>query len=251
MPSLMFVMPVHGRLPLARICLRQLRRTCDALADHGIVASAVVVADVENLRGLGSSIASFGWVCRDNEFLSRRFNDGIQLACDPTHNPAPADYVVPIGSDDWVDWRLLLDLPGPNEMVGFQRLSFVREDGRELAQSVVTYDGGCGVRVYPRQLLEPLGFRPAEEDRKRACDTSILVNVKRANPSMRIWHGAGDARQIVDWKSSGEQLNSYGDLFQYARGRTDDPFSALAEFFPAESLDEMRAHYGVEALVAA
>jgi hypothetical protein len=36
MSSLMFVVPVHGRLQLASICLRQLRRTCDALIDNGI-----------------------------------------------------------------------------------------------------------------------------------------------------------------------------------------------------------------------
>ena len=45
----------------------------------------------------------FGWVIRDNQFTSRRFNDGIQLATDPKFNPAPADYVVPFGSDDWAD----------------------------------------------------------------------------------------------------------------------------------------------------
>ena len=86
-PSLWFVMPAHGRLELARICLRQLRRTIDSLDDNGIRASAVVVACDENLdtaRELG-----FGWVERDNQFVSRRFNDGVQFACDPGLQPAP------------------------------------------------------------------------------------------------------------------------------------------------------------------
>ena len=68
-PSLWFVMPAHGRLELAAICLRQLRRTIDSLDDNGIRASAVVVACDENLdtaRELG-----FGWVERDNQFVSR------------------------------------------------------------------------------------------------------------------------------------------------------------------------------------
>ena len=79
---------------LTAICLRQLRRTCDSLAENGVQATAVVIADDENLdtaRELG-----FGTVDRDNRFISRRFNDGIQLACDPEFNPRPADYVVPL-----------------------------------------------------------------------------------------------------------------------------------------------------------
>ena len=91
MPSLWFVVPAHGRRQLASICLRQLRRTCDALIENGVDATAVVVADDANLdtaRDLG-----FGWVKRDNRWLSRKFNDGIQMAMDKTHNPRPADYV--------------------------------------------------------------------------------------------------------------------------------------------------------------
>ena len=45
------------------------------------------------------------------------------------YNPHPADFVVPIGSDDWVDWRLFVDLPAADRMFGFQRMAFVREDG--------------------------------------------------------------------------------------------------------------------------
>lgn len=249
MPSLWFVMPVHGRAKLAAICMRQLRRTCDSLTEIGIDATAVVVGDDENLHT--ARVLGFGTVVEDNRFLSRKFNAGIQFALDPAFNPRPADYVIPIGSDDWIDWRLLLDLPGPGEMLGFQRLSFVREDGREITSSVLGYVGGCGIRVYPRELMASVGFRPAEEDRERACDTSILVNVRNANPSLRIWHGAGDCRQIVDWKTPGEQLNTYQDVGHYARERGADPFTALADVFPAESLAEMAAHYDLDRELAA
>jgi hypothetical protein len=103
----------------------------------GIEATAVVIADAENLSALRPDMHGFGTVERDNRFLSRRFNDGIQLATDRRFNRRPADYVVPCGSDDFVDWRLFLDLPPANTVVGFQRMSFVREDGRELASAEV------------------------------------------------------------------------------------------------------------------
>lgn len=245
MTSLWFVMPAHGRLPLAQICMRQLRRTCDSLTENGVDATAVVIADDDNLacaRSLG-----FATVRRDNRFVSRKFNDGLQLACDPAFNPRPADYAVPIGSDDWVDWRLFTDLPGTNAIHGFQRISFVREDGREITSRFLDYPGGCGIRVFPRQVLAAADYRPAEEDRSRGCDTSILVNLRRIlGDALRIWHMPSDVRQIVDWKTSGEQITPYDALTIHQPVLTGDPFVELAEFFPGDALDEMRAHYGLD-----
>jgi glycosyltransferase involved in cell wall biosynthesis len=249
MPSLWFVVPASGRVDLARICLRQLRRTCDDLADRGIEASAVVVADDENLdtaRDLG-----FAWVRRDNRFVSRKFNDGIQLACDRAYNRHPADFVVPCGSDDWVHPGLFEDLPDHRTMVAFQRMSFVREDGAELTVRHLNNEGGCGIRIYPRQMMRPVGFRPADEDRKRGCDTSILVNLKRAGAVRHIDHRDIDPLRIVDWKSPGEQLNTYQEID--ARHRAEhhtDPFDALAGRFPVDAVEEMRGHYAAR-LVAA
>lgn len=243
MPSLWFVVPAHGRAQLTQICLRQLRRTCDALTADGVDATAVVIADDENLdtaRDLGFAIVE-----RDNRYLSRKFNDGIQLALDPRHNPRPADFVVPCGSDDWADHRLFLDLPPADTMYGFQRLAVVREDGQEITTRFLNYPGGAGIRIYPRQLMEPLGYRPADPDRERACDTSILINLMHHHEQrMRIVHCHLHDYQLVDWKSPLEQLNTYEQLSAVHRGgETADPFEALAGVYPDEALEEMQAHY--------
>ena len=249
MPSLWFVVPAAGRFHLTAICLRQLRRTCDQLEQHGVRASAVVVADDDSLdtaRELG-----FGWVKRDNQFTSQKFNDGIQKACDVEINPRPVDYVVPCGSDDWVDWRLFVDLPAADTMVGFQRMSFVREDGGEISESLVNYPGGCGIRIYPRQLFEPFGYRPADEHRRHGCDTSILYNLRAEwGYELQLRHPDSDPRQIVDWKSPTEQINSYDDVGQWRRNARPDPFETLADIYPADALDEMRSYYRLS-LVAA
>jgi hypothetical protein len=249
MTALWFCVPAHGRLALTAICLRQLRRTCDALSENGLHASAVIVADDENLdtaRELG-----FATVERYNRFVSRKFNDGIQLACDPDYNPHPVSHVVPLGSDDWVDWRLFHNLPGPDRMVGFQRMAFVREDGCELTVRQLNNEGGSGIRIYPRQVMASVGYRPADEDRPRGCDTSILVNLKRAEALRWVEHRDLDPLQIVDWKSDGANLNSYREVS--ARHRSElhrDPFEALAGRFPEEALSEMQDHY-LSAAVAA
>lgn len=250
MPTLWFVVPAHGRAELTRICLRQLRRTCEALTDHGVEASAVVISDDENLdtaRELG-----FGWVKRNNRFLSRKYNDGIQKACDKQFNPRPVDYVVPCGSDDWVDYRLFLDLPAEDMIVGFKRMSFVREDGQEVSEALVNYPGGCGIRIYPRQVMAGLDYRPADEDRVSGCDTSILVNLHQHwQHGIRLHHPDTDPRQIVDWKSHGQQINSFEHVSRWRRRSTmRAPLEELADVFPAEALDEMAA-YQASRLVSA
>jgi hypothetical protein len=253
MKSLWFVVPVHGRLPLARICLRQLRRTCDALYEDGVDATAVVVSDYDALQELDITSLKFGWVLRANDYTSAKFNDGIQLATDPRYNPTPVDYVVPCGSDDWLDHRLFTEpLPDENTIFGFQHMSFVREDGKEIVSPKIAYVGGSGIRIIPRQLLASVGYRPADEDRRRGCDTSILSNLRRAHPDLEVRNWHLHERQIVDWKTPGIQLNPYKEVTAIHGAHSPaDPFEALKGFYPAEALDEMRCYYESLALVPA
>jgi len=253
MRTLAFVVPVHGRLPLARICLRQPRRTCDPLNADGVAASAVVVSDKHTLDELDIDELRFAWVIRENDYTSAKFNDGIQVATDPGLNESPAEFIVPLGSDDWVDHRLFLEpLPGPKTIFGFQHMSFVREDGKEICSPRIGYDGGSGIRIIPRQLLAPVAYRPADEDRPRGCDTSILSNLRRHTPDLEIRHWHMHSRQIVDWKTPGIQLNPYREVTAiHGKTAPADPFVELAEFYPAEALDEMRAYYESLSLVAA
>jgi hypothetical protein len=51
--------------------------------------------------------------------------------------------------------------------------------------------------------------------------------------------------QLVDWKSGDTQLNAYQILRGFFRSESDDPFGDLAEVYPAEALDEMRALTGL------
>ena len=242
---LWFLVPAHGRYDLTAVCLRQLRRTCDALTEGGIEASAVVIADDENLdtaREFG-----FGTIERENAPLGRKWNDGFELACDPECNPRPVDYVVPMGSDDWLDPNLLLtaDLPAADEILCFRQAAFVAEDGKRLARLTIAYAGGIGIRVIPRALLEQARYRPADEDRKRAIDTSTLNGIARANrarPTLR-YHEL-HSLQIVDWKTNGAQLNSFDACMKFEHGGvSEDPFGQLAAVYPADALAEMQALY--------
>jgi len=242
MPSLWFTVPVHGREKLARICLRQLRRTCAALAGRGVEATAVLIGEPQ-WREVADE-HGFGFVERDNKFLSRKFNDGIQLACDPEFNPRPADYVMPCGSDDWIDHRILASLPAPDEVLCFNTIALVRPDAREMAARRLDNAGGVGLRVYPRQVVALADYRPADEDKSRGCDTSMLINLRKSEVHFRLRYRSIDPRQIVDWKSEDVQVTPYASVaWRKTRLIWDDPFTALEDFYPTEALEEMRGRY--------
>jgi hypothetical protein len=247
MTRLWFVMPVHGRPALTAICLRQLRRTCDELAGEGIDATAVTIGDDENLdtaRDLG-----FATIVRNNDYLARKYNDGLQLACDPSLNPEPADYAVPIGSDDWIDHRILLNPPTNYAVMGFRHIAFVDENGAELTETRLGYEGGSGIRIYPAGLLAVTGYRPADEDRRRACDTSILWNTRHEyhrvhGGQLTVVYGDQHPRQIVDWKTHGHQMNAYQTVASRHAGlQAGNPFDLLQGIYPDEALAEMAEHY--------
>jgi hypothetical protein len=119
-----------------------------------------------------------------------------------------------------------------------------------MVRRFVNVRGGCGIRIYPREILATLDYRPADEDRYRACDTSIITNLTKA-ARFDVEHRDLDPRQIVDWKSTDIQLNPYESLtFHRTFENPQDPFEALADLYPAQALREMRAHYRSRTLVA-
>lgn len=237
MTSVWFVVPVHGREEISRVCLRQLRRTCAELAGHGLEANAVVVgcdANLEVADGLG-----FATVERENRPLGRKWNDGYELAC----RHGGADFVVPLGSDDWVDAAFIAGpLPAADEVRCARLSAVVREDGQRLQRLRIRYEGGDGVRIFPATLFEPLGFRPAEEDRDRAIDTSVFRQLGYAHGGRpRLVYHDVDHLQIVDFKSPEGQLNEYAGVRAGHRDGEEDRgvWELLASRYPMEAVSEM------------
>lgn len=245
MRSLWFIVPAHGRLEMSAACLRQLRRTCEQLADHGLKASAVVIAEDDNLD-LAADLG-FATVERANKPLGRKLNDGYQLAA-----LAGVDYVVPFGTDDAIDANLFAgDLP--TDRIRAHRLSaIVDENGARLRQVKVTYDGGDGVRVIPLQMLKCMRYRPIDEDRNRAMDTSTTMRLAQAmnlrQAQLFVYHDLHPL-QIVEFKSASEQLNGYqpvSDSYGYG-DESATPFADLEAVYPREFLEEVVGVYGMVA----
>jgi len=98
-----------------------------------------------------------------------------------------------------------------------------------------------------------VNFRPAEDGRDRAIDTSIMRRLSYAQLGQppRIRYSDAHPFQIVDWKSPGNQLNSYQACLAFIDGDQLDPWQALTDRYPAEALEEMRALYGLPTKAAA
>jgi hypothetical protein len=234
--ALVFVVPAYRRFELTRVCLTQLTRTCRELDAYDIRATAVVIADDQNLDV--AAMLGFATVRRENKPLGRKFNDGIELAC----GHLGADYVVPIGTDNWVDAALIARLPEQDTIAAHRLCTLVHESGEKAGALNVAYDGGDGVRTWPRELLEPLRFRPAAEDRERAIDTSIRERMKLngAKPAY-VYHDLHPL-QIVSFQSEDVQLNGYDELRSvFANGpERIDHWEALSEVYPEQAIEDVR-----------
>lgn len=238
-----FVLPAYRRFDLTRVCLRQLARTCEALVNFGVRATAVVVGDDENLAV--ADALGFATIRRENRPLGRKFNDGLEYAASPRF--LGCDYVVPIGTDNWIMPELLMAQIPPEGAIGAHRLfTMIHQSGRRSVPLRIHYDGGDGIRTIPCHLLERLAYRPADEDRNRAIDTSIFTRLGRVNGgSLRFHYVDVHPFQVVGFQSEDEQLNTYSELraaFSAGEER-DDHWSQLAQVYPEEAVAEAREVY--------
>ena len=217
-----FVVPVHGRHAIADACLRRLRAVVDELEQE---ASCVMVGDEPRFAALADELA-FEWIYAANEPLGRKWNDGYQYAA----LELAADYFVPLGSDDVVHPRILERLPAAGEVACTRSSSMVSPDGQRLVALQIGYAGGDGVRIFPRDVLEPLMFRPALEHKQRSVDGSIVDHCALAGVELRFDYRRTDPWQIVDFKTdSPDQRNSFASCLCFAVAERRDVWTVIGE----------------------
>jgi hypothetical protein len=230
--GLWFATPAWGRYELSAVCFDQRQHVIDTLAKNGIEAHCVVVADDENLdlaRERG-----FAVVERDNEYLGRKFNDGIEYA--GRHG---ATWIVPIGSDSWIDPAYFLPIPGRHG-TRTSSLYAVVEPARMAACRVRT-PAGAGPYVFHRSLLGP-GFRPADDLKLRHVDSSMVKGLS-ARPAWapRNVH----AFQYVGFRGK-PHLTPYSVLQQkWGVREYPSPWPILAEHYPGHLVERARVALGL------
>lgn len=227
-----FVTPAHGRLELSAVCYDQRVHVIQTLSAKGIEARCVVVADDENLdlaRERG-----FDVVEQSNDALGRKFNDGMEFAA-----RQGAEWIVPIGSDSWIDPAYFDGLHSR-----FVRTSnaYCAVTSSRLAELSVRDGKGAGPYVFPRSVLAPSGFRPADDRLVRHIDSSTVRGVQRSLRHPIPWTRSYEIHpyQYIGFRGT-PTLTPYQTLVRaWGRRENHDPWSILARHYPADLVERAR-----------
>jgi hypothetical protein len=243
-PSVWLVSPAYRRFAVTRLALAQRAHLAGELAARGIDCHTVIVADDENLEIARAH--GFATVEMDNDHgLGRRFNAGYRRAA-----AEGADWLVHVGSDDWVHPDVFTPLLAPVEprpIISGRRIAFV--DLLKGRMSTATLQGPTGVIpwIVPRQLLEPCGFAPIRPERVRGIDGELVRGLRRAGARAQwVFHDPHDLAR-VDFKSD-TNINTFAALpASLTRSLSTDPWAALTGRYPVELAElAQRTHLELE-----
>lgn len=229
--SVWFITPAWQRFDLSAVCFEQRRRVMARLAEQGIEARCVVVADDDNLdiaRALG-----FDTVERDNEWLGRRYNDGIEYAI--AHG---ATWAVPIGADSWIDPDYFVPLP-PDEakVVRTSQLYAPVEMDRLAVTRVRHRTNPAGPHMFHRGLLRKAHNRPMPDKIRRDTDS---LTVKTLMP-YRYQYRDVQTLQYIGFRAP-PFITQYDTLVRrWGKAEHRKPWELLAQHYDADLVDGAKA----------
>ena len=223
--SLWFVTPAYQRFDLTAVCLDQRLAVARYLAPYGIEVRCVVVADDDNLdlareRGMDTVEAP--------NVVSDKFNAGMAYAGE--HGAA---WIVPIGSDSWIDPQYFLGLHK-----GTVRTSqwYCHVEADRLGEARVRKRGGAGPYVFPRRVLEPVGFQPATAGLMRHVDSSTLAGLGPL--TFRPFHR--HPFQYIGFRVA-PYITAYDSLMRlHGVQEHPKPWDLLRSYYPPELVERAR-----------
>lgn len=223
-----FVTPAHQRYELTAVCLEQRQFVIEDLARRSIEAHCVVVADDDNLdiaRSLGMETVE-----QNNDWLGRKFNDGIEFAA-----RNGAEWIVPIGSDSWIDPTYFQPLPDPSLTRSSSMYAAVTGD-RIGYLNVANPKNPAGPHMIHRSRL-PQSRRPARDDLNRYIDSSTLYGLRGIQWEFRDDHPL----QYIGFRGE-THLTPYERLWKaWGIRESTDPWNELATVYPSELVERARA----------
>jgi len=228
--TIWFVTPAWRRYEITRVCLEQRRRVIDKMNQWGHEAYCVVVADDANL----DTAREFGFstVEQDNDWLGRKFNDGIEFA---VRNGAK--WVVPIGSDSWIDPWYFRELPPDNPGVVRTSQLYAPVEANRLAVLRVGGDKNpAGPHMFHRDLLAKRNARPMPDRINRNTDSNTL----RALRPFRWQMQTVQPLQYIGFRVK-PFITKYEDLWAaWGEVEYEDPWERLAQYYDADLVERAK-----------
>lgn len=224
MTNLVFVTPAYRRFAVTRLAFAQRAHLIGELAERGIIATQVVIADDENLEI--ASEHGFDTIGMDNSQLGRRVNDGFERAAEQG-----ADWFCFVGSDNWLHPALFESLPvgSAAPVVAGRSIAIVDLLSPRLRVLRVGSRHGAPPWLIPRWALEPSRFRPMVDRRMRALELSLTLGLG-VTPEW-VFRDPSDVCR-VDFKS-GVNITTWDGLAHLGRRDETDPWGVLVGHYPS------------------
>lgn len=237
MPSLLFITPVWQRFELTEIVLKTRRRICDELREHEIDADSVIIGNDDNIDI--ATALDFKVVERDNEYLSRKFNDGYEYAVRNSY-----DYVYPVGSDSILTADQFIGQVGNELPIASHYYTMINSSGEERIDVQIKVPGGIGPLIVPVDLLRNCP-RPIQEDLHRGCDNAARQTFLRAGHEIltRECH----QWEHVAFQSGVTQITDYERIrrvYQADEYEIDNGvFPEIADRYDSDTIAAIRNYY--------
>lgn len=220
---------------MTRLALRQRQQLCVELAARGIRAHSLIVADDDNLdiaREYGCDTLE-----APNVPLGAKCNTGLK------HAAGQADYVVWIGSDDWIHadaFAPLLDTQNPDRLpIHVGKTVAVVDLARGRLQIVKGSKYGAPPWIVDSRLLHTnRADQPIKPWLKRGLDGALVRGIRLTRrPFEIVPHDTHDFR-CVDFKTDVNLTPFAGVAKHLGFGPEEDAWEALARRYPADLVDQ-------------
>lgn len=226
------------RFDVTRLVLAQRRRLCEDLAARGIEATSLIVADDENI----DIAREFGAITVEapNEPLGRKCNAGLRYAAER------ADWVVWVGSDDWIHPDTFAPLAppaetGPARVIRGARVAIVElATGRLQRVTSASQYGAIPWLIESRLIRATRKDSPIRPHLPRGLDGSLIRGLRRSGIPMQLELHDPHEFRAVDFKSD-QNLSTFAAASEKRGiGEPEDAWSTLREWFPADLVEHAR-----------
>ena len=236
MTSVCIASAAWRRLDVTRLVLRQRQRLCVELAARGIHATLLVAADDENLDIAAEHGAETLQV--PNLPLGRKCNQMLHRAAEI------ADWVVWVGSDDWIHPDSFDPLDGrdrPISIIHGQRLVIVDLATGELQRVTAPSTYGAIPWLLDSRLIRGKSGDPIRADLGSGLDGALIRGLRRTRTPLVFEEHDPHEFRCVDFKSIDNLSSFHGLAANKGYGESGMAWDELAGWFPDDLIAQARA----------